>query len=173
MLTPERQGATGVSHRDERRDGEAAAGAFAGDRNASRLDALREEEGISAKRVLERCRKWMLGREAIIERERTRTGLPAGLRDHVTMAIERSRNIAAAVKEEDRAAGVGHGSLGPLGSHAIRVDRRDAHIRRQPILRAERIEALAPLGKPGGPGLGGEDLANGLDLDIHPELSPS
>ena len=66
-----RLGLTGVSHRDERRDGEAAAGAFAGDRDASRLDALREEEGISAKRVLERCRKWMLGREAIIERERT------------------------------------------------------------------------------------------------------
>src|SRR5215831_20908251 len=74
-----------AQHRYERQS-EAATGAVAADRYLGGSDPLIEEKAIGRARILERRWEWVLGREAIGNRERARPGRATRFSHHAAVA---------------------------------------------------------------------------------------
>jgi len=168
------KGEARIAERDEGGEREAAARAFARERDAGGGEAGGEEKAIGGEAVLERGGERVLGREAVVEREGAGTGLAAGLRDHVAVACEGAGDVAAAMEEEDDAGRIGRlccrpfggGADGGIKGDAGGRDRLDTEIGRKGILGAERIEAGAAFGEAGGAGAGCEAGADRFEFGV-------
>ena len=67
---------------------EPPAGAVTGDRDTARFEAASKEVAITGDGVLDRRRKWVLGRKPVIERQRPASGGAASFSNQVPVAVE-------------------------------------------------------------------------------------
>jgi hypothetical protein len=130
------------------------------------VEALREEKAIAGDRVLEGCRKGVLGREPVAESEGARLSLAPGLSQHMAVARDGAGDVAAAVQEQDDVARIRLRGGGPFGGDAVGHYGLDADIFRDPVLSAQRIEPLSPLGQAGRPRARGQHGPDDVDLWI-------
>ncbi len=110
-----------------------------------RRDPLLQQEAIAGDGILQRRGKRMLGRPAIAERERARAGLAPDLGRERPVALDRARNVAAAVQEQDRAGRVGGRRCRPFRRHAVGGHWLEPDVRGRRIISAEPVETIAPL----------------------------
>jgi hypothetical protein len=80
-------------------DRQPASGALPGDGDGLGGKSLRQQEAVTRDRVVQRRWKGVLGRKPVAERQRARPRLAPGLRYHVTVTVDRSGDVAAAVQE--------------------------------------------------------------------------
>jgi hypothetical protein len=143
-----------------------AAGTVSGDRDAAGGDAPFEQEAVAGHHVFQRGRERMFRRPPIAERQRARTRRTPDRRRQRTMAVDRSRYVAAAVQKQDRAGRIGCRRGGPFRLDAIGIDPLQPEIRRDAIMPAQAVEPLAPLREPSRTRTCGQDRTNGVDLRI-------
>ncbi len=129
-----------VPDRQQRRHYQAASGAISGDRDVVRRDALSQQITITGERVFDRGRKRVLGRQTVMQRQRSRAQIAGDLRRHMAVAVERADDVAATVQIQHRADGVGALRAGPFGRHAVGGDRFDHDVARGRKYLGEGIE---------------------------------
>jgi hypothetical protein len=86
----QREQLSGIAQSCHKREREAAAGAVATDCYLGRGNPLIEEEMVGRTCILDGCREWVLGREPVSHRERTRAGRAPGFGYHAAMARDRA-----------------------------------------------------------------------------------
>jgi hypothetical protein len=126
---------------DHRRHNESVAG----NRNTVWFQATTQEIPISSNGILDRGRKGMFGRKAIVQRQGPAAGSPTGLGDEVSMAVERANDIAAAMQIKENGVIRSTRRPRPFGPDAVRGDRLQFHIRPQSISQAPFVNVAAAL----------------------------
>ena len=139
-------GRSGIAYRQHRRDDQPAAGGIAGDGDAARRHAVRQQEAIGGERIVDRRGERMLRREPIVDRQRARPRRAPDLGDEMPMAVERADDIAAAVQIQHGLAAIGIRRRCPFRLHAVGSDRFHRDIGRQFVLPAARVDVAAALG---------------------------
>ena len=104
-------------------DGQASAGAIAADHDMIGGDAGLAQKIPCRQGVIQRGGEWMLGREPILDRERSRFGGPAGFGDQPAMAEDGAGAIAAAVKIQQDARSIAAGRNRPLAPQSRNIRR--------------------------------------------------
>jgi hypothetical protein len=112
----------------------------------------------------------MLGRQAIADCERAHARRTASLRRHAAMARDRAGAIAAAVKEQQHARGVGAWRERPFAPHAAAIDRLAADVAGHGPDRAKLVEPRPPLGPADRPRLFRQHRPDGVDLFVRHDL---
>ena len=145
-------------------DGEVAAGAVAADRDRPRRDPLPAEPPPRGHRVLVRRRERMLRRQPVGDRERPHPRRPPGLRHQPPVAQDRARAEPAAVEEDQHPRRVAPRRQREFAGHAVDVRRLEPDVVGDRPCRADLLDPRPPLGPAGGPRLGGQHLADRVDL---------
>lgn len=90
-------GQPSISDGDHRSHNKSAAGTIAGNCNAVGFQTTTQEIAISSNGILDRGRKGMFGRKAMIQRQGPAPGSPTGFRDKMAVAVQRANIVAAAI----------------------------------------------------------------------------
>ena len=118
-----RQRLAGVAQGEQRRNRQPAPSRVAGDGDVAWADALGEQPTIRGHSVVHRCRKGMLGCQAVVERQYAGAG---GLRQaagHVAVRTRGTHHVAAAVHVQDDLGFVHARGRAPFRGHAAGVHR--------------------------------------------------
>ncbi len=158
------------------RDGERqpASGGVAGDRDAARIDALRDEPAVGGERVVDRGGVRVFRAHAVVERDHARVRGGADRGDERATRAGAPDDVAAAVRVEQHARFVDPGGPDVLGRDA--ADNRRRHRRPLGRRRVGEREREAPADRRPRRGRGKEPLAEeanagtqcrGWEADLH------
>ena len=113
-----------------------------------------------------RGRVGMLGRAAVVDRERAHPRRASGLRHHAPMADDRAGAVSAAVKIQQHARRFAAGNDRPFAGHAVAIDRLAFDVGCHRPGRPDLVETLPPLRPADRPRLRAQQCADGVDLAV-------
>ena len=136
-----------VPQRQQRGDGEPAAGGVARDDEVRGRHALLQEPSIGGHRVVHGRGKRMLGRQAVVEQQRAGAGRRRDGRRQVAVRARRADHVAAAVEIQHDAPGRGRRRTQPFGWGRWRRHALDLDVRRRGKYSLRALVLRAPLGE--------------------------